>query len=118
MRQFNKVTIIGVGLIGGSIGLAIKKRGLAREVIGVFRHKATLKKALKRKAVDKGVRNIRDGVKEADLVIVATPVSSIVRTAREAMKSAKKGAVVTDVGSTKNLIVCQLEKDPRTSWPQ
>ena len=66
MARFKKVCIIGVGLIGGSIGLAIKKRGLAREVIGVFRHQATLKKALKRKAVDKGVMNIGDGVREVE----------------------------------------------------
>lgn len=110
MRQFNKVTIIGVGLIGGSIGLAIKKNGLAKEVVGVFRHKATLKKALARKAVDRGVMNIRDGVKGADLIIVATPVSSIVRIAREVMKNAKKNSIITDVGSTKGCIVEQLEK--------
>ena len=111
MSKFKKVCIIGVGLIGGSIGLAIKKRGLAKEVIGVFRHKATLKKALKYKAIDKGVMNIRDGVRNADLIILATPVSSIVRVAREVMKSAKDGAIITDVGSTKSLIVGQLEKD-------
>ena len=116
MIQFKKVCIIGVGLIGGSIGLAIKNRGLAKEVIGVFRHKATLKKALKYKAIDKGVMSIKDGVKGADLIIVATPVSSIVRAAREAMENAKSGAVITDVGSTKSLIVGQLEKHPKGSF--
>ncbi len=110
MRQFDKVVIIGVGLIGGSIGLAIKKKGLAKEVIGVFRHKATLKKAIKRKAVDRGVMSIKDGVKGADLIILATPVSSIVALAREAMKNAKKDSIITDVGSTKKRIVEQLEK--------
>ena len=113
MGKFKKVCIIGVGLIGGSIGLAIKKRGLAEEVIGVFRHKSTLKKALKYKAIDKGVMNIRDGVRNADLIILATPVSYIVRVAREVMKIAKNGAIITDVGSTKSLIVEQLEKDTK-----
>ena len=110
MRQFDKVVIIGVGLIGGSIGLAIKKNDLAKEVIGVFRRQATLKKALKRRAVDKGFMNVRTAVRNADLIILATPVSSIVHIAREAMKYAKRGAIVTDVGSTKGWIVGQLEK--------
>jgi prephenate dehydrogenase len=110
MRRFNKITIIGVGLMGGSIGLAIKKKGMAREVAGVFRHEKTLKKALKRKAIDKGYMNIKDGVRGADLVILATPVSSIVRIARETVKYAGKKAVITDVGSTKEWIVAKLER--------
>ncbi len=115
MKLFNRVTIIGVGLIGGSIGLAIKKHGLAKEVTGVFHHRATLKKALKRKAVDKGVMDIRRGVRNADLVILATPVSSIVRLGREAIEYAKPGAIITDVGSTKKWVVEQMEKAARLS---
>ena len=115
MKQFKKIAIIGVGLIGGSIGLAIKKKGLAKEVIGVFRHQATLKKALKRKAIDKGFMKMKAGIKDADLIILATQVSSIVRVGREAIKNAKPGAVVTDVGSTKSWIVGELEKVSRQS---
>lgn len=110
MKLFNKIAIIGVGLIGGSIGLAIKKRRLAGEVIGVFRRASTLKKALKRKAVDKATMSIEEGVAEADLIIVAAPVSSIPRLAAEAVKYAKEGAVMTDVGSTKAWIVCAVEE--------
>ena len=113
MKQFNKITIIGVGLIGGSIGLAIKKRGIAKEVAGVFRHRVTLRKALKRKAIDKGFMSIKDGVRGADLIILATPVSSIVAVGRKAMESAGPGAIVTDAGSTKACIVDQLEKISR-----
>ncbi|MDO8526045.1 MAG: prephenate dehydrogenase [Candidatus Omnitrophota bacterium] len=115
MRQFNKITIIGVGLIGGSIGLAIKKNGLAKEVAGVFHHRATLKKALKREAIDKGVMDIRRGVMNADLVILAAPVSSIARLGREAVEYAKPGAIITDVGSTKKWVVEQMEKAVRQS---
>lgn len=115
MKRFDKVAIIGVGLIGGSIGLAIKKRGLAKEVVGVFRRRSTLEKALKRKAIDKGFMNIKDGVHGADLIILATPVSSIVRVSREAIKYAKEDALITDVGSTKGEIVGQLEKIARSS---
>ena len=74
MKRFDNITIIGVGLIGGSIALALKKKHMAKEVVGVFRRSSTLKKALKRKAVDRGTMNIEDGVKDADLIILASPV--------------------------------------------
>ncbi|MBI5124010.1 MAG: prephenate dehydrogenase [Candidatus Omnitrophica bacterium] len=109
MRLFNKVTIIGVGLIGGSIGLAIRKRRLAREVIGVFRRKSTLKGALKAKAVTKGTLDIERGVKDADLIIIASPVHSIPSLIKEALKYAKPGTIITDVGSTKGWIVDEVE---------
>jgi len=110
MKQFKKVTIIGVGLIGGSIGLAIRKRRLADEVVGVFRHESTLKRALKRKAVDKAVISLESGVKEADLIIVTSPVHSIPAIIKMAAKYAKKGAIITDAGSTKAWIVSSVEK--------
>jgi prephenate dehydrogenase len=110
MKKFNRVTIIGVGLIGGSIGLAVRKRRIARQVIGVFRHETTLKKALKRKAIDRGVLSIEEGVKDADLIIIATPVLSIPVLAREAARYAKKGALMTDAGSTKKWLVNRIEK--------
>jgi prephenate dehydrogenase len=108
--KFNKIAIIGVGLIGGSIGLAIKKNRAAKEVTGVFRRKATLKKALKAKAVDKATMSIRDGVKNADLVVVTSPVHSIPLLIKEAARYAKKGAIITDAGSTKGWIVESVEK--------
>lgn len=111
MKQFNKITIIGVGLIGGSIGLAIKKKRLAKEVVGVFRRELTLHKALKRKAVDKGARSIQEGVTGADMVIIATPVLAIPAMAKEAARYAKKGAIITDAGSTKRWIIDKVEKE-------
>lgn len=108
--KFNKVAIIGVGLIGGSVGLAIRKKRLAREVIGVFRRASTLKKALKAKAVTRATMSIGEGVKAADLIIVAAPVYSIPTLVKEAAKHAKKGAIITDVGSTKTWILDNVEK--------
>jgi len=110
MTQFKKITIIGVGLIGGSIGLAIKKKKIADIVVGVFRRETTLKKALKYKAVDKATMSIADGVSGADLVIVASPVHSIPKIIKKAAKCAKKGAILTDAGSTKGWIVNLVEK--------
>lgn len=110
MTRFKKIAIIGVGLIGGSIGLAIKKKRLAKEVIGVFRRAKTRKQALKYKAIDKAAMFIAGGVSKADLIIVAPPVHSIPKIIKEAAKYAKKGAIITDVGSTKSWIVNEVEK--------
>ena len=112
MKQFNKIAIIGVGLIGGSIGLAIKKRGIADEVVGVFRRESTLKRALKCNAVDKATMFIEPGVKGADLIIVASPVHSIPKIINMTAKYAKKSAIITDAGSTKAWIVSSVEKGP------
>lgn len=115
MAKFKKIAIVGVGLIGGSIGLAIKKSGCAREVIGVFHRKTTLKKALRCKAVDRGVMDVAAGVKDADLIILASPVHLIPSLAAKVMKSAKPGAIITDAGSTKEWIVNKIEKLPLRS---
>ena len=110
MKLFNKVTIIGVGLIGGSIGLAIKKKGLAKEVTGVFRRASTMKRALRRKAIDKGSLNIEEGTRNADLIIIAAPVRAIPSLAEKAFEYAKRGAIITDAGSTKRWIVERVER--------
>lgn len=109
MARFNKVAIIGVGLIGGSIGLAIKKNRLTKKVVGIFRRKSTLKKALKYKAVDAGTMDIALGVKDADLIILAAPVHLIPGLAAKVLKGAKRGAIITDAGSTKGWIVNKIE---------
>jgi prephenate dehydrogenase len=108
--MFKKITIVGVGLIGGSIGLAVKKKKLAGEVIGVARRESSRKKALKFKAVDKATLDLAGAVKDADLVIIASPVGKIADLAHAALKFMKKGAILTDVGSTKRDIVRQVEK--------
>lgn len=97
-------------MIGGSIGLAVKRSRIAGEVTGVFRHKSTLKRALKCKAIDKGVMDIAEGVRCADLIIIASPVHFIPELARKVLKAAKPGAIVTDAGSTKGWIVGEIEK--------
>jgi len=115
MKIFNKITIIGVGLIGGSIGLAVKKRRIAKEVIGVFRRKHTLNKALKAKAIDRATMSIREGAHDADLIIVASPVHSIPALIKEAARYAKDRAIITDVGSTKSWIVNNVERALKNS---
>jgi len=109
MRLFNRVAIVGAGLIGGSLALAIKKKGLAKEIIGVTRHAETLSLAKKIKAIDRGSRDIRI-VKDADLVVLAAPVEAIIRLGEEISRFLSPDCVVTDVGSTKQEIVDKLEK--------
>ena len=107
--QFRKVTIIGVGLLGGSIGLAIKRRRLAREVAGFVRRPASLKECEKAGAVDYATTDLLAAVSNADLVILCTPLSQMRRRVVEMLPALKRGAVVTDVGSVKASVVRGLE---------
>jgi prephenate dehydrogenase len=109
MRLFNKVAIVGTGLIGGSLALAIKRRGLAREIVGVSRHKKSLLLAKRRGAIDSGSQKL-DIIKGADLVIISTPVDVILNLAPKLTAFLKKECIVSDVGSTKGKIVARLEK--------
>ena len=89
MKRFGKITIIGVGLIGGSIGLAIRNRHVAKEVVGVFRRGSTLKKALKVRAIDKGTLDIADGVKPF-VTLASLEKGVAVKIAAHAAKAPKK----------------------------
>jgi len=110
----NTLAIVGVGLIGGSIGLAVRARGLARQVIGIGRTEASLKTAREQGAIDSFSLDLAAGVRDADLVIFCTPVDQIARQVRVAALSCKPGTTITDAGSTKANIVRDLEgKLPR-----
>lgn len=109
-KLFNKVAIVGVGLIGGSLGMAIKKRRLAKEVVGLARRKAAITDAIRQKAIDKGFLDAGPAIKNADLVVLATPVKTIIDIIPRIKKYLKPGGVVTDVGGCKEKIVNHLEK--------
>ncbi len=108
MKLFNKVAIVGVGLIGGSLALAIKKKKLANEIIGVSRHEKTLFLAKKKGVIDKGALDI-SAVSEADLVILSAPVEAILKLAPLLAKVVRPDCIVCDVGSTKQEIVSKLD---------
>ncbi len=110
-----RVAIVGVGLIGGSIGLALRERGLAEEVVGVGRRAASLQKAVAAGTIDRGTTNLVEGVAEADLAIVATPVAAIVDAVRSVAKAAPRAAI-TDAGSTKAEI-CRALRRPAEEDP-
>jgi len=116
MKRWNNVAIIGVGLLGGSIGLALLERGLARSVTGIGRRAASLRKARQRGAVTSTTTQLARGVADAELIVVCTPVESIVQHTLLAAASCP-GGLITDVGSTKSSIVNavdrQLNRFPR-----
>ncbi len=99
-NSFKRITIIGVGLIGGSLGLAIKKHFPVAHVVGVDR-KGVLKRALERGAIDMAETSVAHAVQDADLVFLATPLSVIVRHLPILARSCKPSTVVSDVGSVK-----------------
>ncbi len=107
------VAIVGAGLIGGSIALGIKKRELARRVVCIGHQKSSMEKALQLKVVDTYTLDIAEGVRNADIVILATPVNLIVEKAKEAIPHINESAVLTDVGSAKSYIVDEIGKIPR-----
>lgn len=108
--NFNQATIVGVGLIGGSLGMILRRKGLATSVIGVGRRIENLKTAVELGAIDRYVVNPKEGVKDADLVVLATPVDTYDRHLREWASCLKPGTIVTDVGSVKGELVEQAER--------
>jgi prephenate dehydrogenase len=107
--DFSRITVIGVGLIGGSLALAAKKRGLCRTVVGVGHRESSLRKALECGAIDTYTLSTEEGVSDADLVVLATPLSVFCAHLEAARSSLKEGAVVTDVGSVKKTVVNRAE---------
>jgi prephenate dehydrogenase len=108
--HFNQAAIIGVGLIGGSLGMILRRKGLASSVIGVGRRIENLKTAVELGAIDRYVVDPKDGVKDADLVVLATPVDTYDRHLSEWASCLKPGTIVTDVGSVKGQLVEQAER--------
>ena len=108
MRTWETVSIVGVGLIGGSIGLALRQRGLAKNVIGVGRHLAKLRSAQRLGAVTSVSTDIQQGVKNAEFIVVCTPVDTISDHVKQIARACPAKALITDTGSTKSTIVSSI----------
>lgn len=107
--QFQKISIIGVGLLGGSIGLAVRRRKLAGEIAGYVRRTASKKDCEQAGAVDYATADLLAAVSGADLVILCTPLAQMTSLAKQFLPALKRGAIVTDVGSVKAEVVRELE---------
>jgi cyclohexadieny/prephenate dehydrogenase len=102
---FERVALIGIGLIGSSISHATRRQGLAKEIVGSARTKETLDTALRLGLVDKGYDSAAEAVKGADLVILSVPVGACGPLAAEIAPNLRDGAILTDVGSVKAAVV-------------
>jgi len=107
-----RVAVLGVGLIGGSIGLAARQR-LQAEVVGYGRTPATLARAVELGALDRGADSVAEACEGAEIVFCAGPVAALPGQAREALQACGPDTVVSDVGSTKSELVAALGEDER-----
>ena len=116
--MFKKVCIIGCGLIGSSIARAIKKKKLSNQIVSSNRSEITNKRVIKLNIVDDSSTDIKKMVRESDLVIIATPLSSYKDVIFKIKNSLKNGAILTDVGSVKKKVISLIEKNiPKNiSW--
>ncbi len=104
-HRFHCVAISGVGLLGGSLGLALCQMDLADQVVGIGRSAARLEKAVEAGALDSWSLELEEVCAEADLIVLCGPVSVILEQIPKAIACAPPGAVITDIGSTKRSIV-------------
>jgi prephenate dehydrogenase len=110
MKRWKTVAVVGVGLIGGSVGLALRKRGLAESVVGIGRRQVSLRIARRVGAVTNTTVELAKGVAEAELVVVCTPAGRIIDDVRTAAAHCPPGTLITDAGSVKQPLVAALDE--------
>ena len=101
--MIKEITIIGPGLIGSSLGLAIKKNRIAKKIIGIDKNKKNLLDALENKSIDIGYQEIDNKISGSDIFFLCSPVGDFENILLELEPYIKKGAIITDVGSVKNI---------------
>jgi prephenate dehydrogenase len=110
MTMFNRVAILGLGLIGGSIGLALHKAKVAQQVVGYDLGKGVMNQARKVGAIDQPYSALADAVRGSELIILATPVGAMKALLQDIASAVLPGAVVTDVASTKVQVISWAEE--------
>jgi len=108
--NIQKITIIGLGLLGGSLALSLKKKRAPAKIVGTSRRASTVRKALKRRIIDEGILDHKRAVMGSDLIFICTPINKIIPTLKEISPLLKAGAIVTDIGSTKEWIVREADR--------
>ena len=106
---FQQVTIIGVGLLGGSLGLVLKEQGFAKTVVGIGRRQVNLELALQVGAIDRFASEPHEAVRDSDLIVLATPVDTYVSHVQRWGQHVPSGTIVSDVGSVKGQLVFDVE---------
>jgi prephenate dehydrogenase len=118
MRRLKTLAVIGVGLIGGSLALALKRAGAVASVVGFDRDHAALERAAALGVIDTTAGSASEAAKGADLVVVAVPVRAIGQVLHDVSLAMEAGAVVTDVGSTKGDVVRTAREELRERFPR
>lgn len=108
---FNKIAIIGIGLIGSSLARVIKRENFTNKLVTYDSNHDYLKKALELEIVDEVANDLISAVKDADLIVLSTPVGVYGKIVREAAPYLKKGVIITDVGSVKKFSAEEIEKN-------
>ncbi|MEL7565130.1 MAG: prephenate dehydrogenase [Dehalobacterium sp.] len=106
--MMKQITIIGLGLIGGSFGLALNKKGKISQVVGFDVNTVSIQQAVSKGAVHWGTTNIKIAVEGADLIILAVPVGQMIKMVQEIIPYLKKQSIIFDVGSTKENLVKEI----------
>jgi prephenate dehydrogenase len=107
--NFQKVTLVGVGLLGGSLGLALKQRQVAARVEGYVRRQASIVECEQLGVVDSATSELGAAVKDAELIVLCTPLAQMRGLVEQMLPSVRSGTVITDVGSVKGSVVKDLE---------
>jgi len=118
VRRLKRVAVIGVGLIGGSFALALRRAGGVASVVGVDRDGQALERAVALGVIDQAAESISDATQGADLVVVAVPVRAIGPVLHDVGLALDPGAVVTDVGSTKGEVTRIAREELRELFPR
>ena len=108
--RWRRVAILGPGLLGGSLAMALKNRDLCREIVVWGRRSEAVAEAIELGVCDGGSDDVEDVIGGADVVVLATPVPAMGEVFERGAPSLKRGALVTDVGSVKSRVVCDLEE--------
>lgn len=111
---FEKVTIVGIGLIGGSFALALKDRQLARKIIGVSRSAASAEKALALQLVDQ-ILPLEEAVRQSELIFISIPVDATIPIVQQVLDQIGDNAIVLDAGSTKQALCQAIAAHPNRS---
>jgi prephenate dehydrogenase len=106
---FKRMAIVGLGLIGGSLARAAKEKAVAETIIGLGRNPENLELALKAGSIDEYSLDLKRGLRDVDIVVIATPVGVIVELVREIVSFLKPDTIITDVGSVKKKIVEEID---------
>jgi prephenate dehydrogenase len=109
--EFNKITVVGLGLIGGSLALALKESKQVKTVVGIDPNDDSIKYAFNNGIIDEGSSDINEVITDSDIIVISNYVGMIVDTAKSIAKIATDGSIITDVGSVKSSVVSRIETD-------